>query len=72
MDTTQLIARGLPDPRTSPTLTVDETARLLHVSRVSAYNAVQAGEIPSIRVGRRILIPTAALLRMLGQDPDAA
>lgn len=57
---------AVPNPHETPTLSVEEAAKLLHVSRVSAYNAVSAGEIPSIRVGRRILIPTAALLQMLG------
>lgn len=56
----------LPDPRHRPTLSVEETAQIMHLSRVSAYNGVKSGEIPSIRVGRRILVPTAALLEMLG------
>jgi excisionase family DNA binding protein len=47
------------------TVTVDEAARLLGVSRGSAYEAVRAGTIPSIRVGRRILIPRQALLALV-------
>jgi excisionase family DNA binding protein len=43
------------------TWTVDEAADLLGLSRPCAYEAVHRGEIPSIRVGRRILIPRAAL-----------
>ncbi len=58
----------IPDPAQMPTLTVDAVAKLLHVSRASAYQAVHSGEIPSIRVGRRILVPTAALLALLGMD----
>ena len=49
-------------------MTVDEVAKLLHVSRANAYRAIKTGEIPSIRVGRRILVPTAALLALLGFD----
>lgn len=56
------------DPSTSPTTTIDEAAQLLGVSRNSAYAAVKAGELPSIRIGRRLLIPTAALRRMLMLD----
>ena len=56
----------LPDPRIRPTLSVEDAADLLDISRASAYQGVKAGEIPSIRVGRRILVPTAALLTMLG------
>ena len=36
-----------------------------HISRTSAYNGVKSGEIPSIRIGRRIVVPTAALFQML-------
>ena len=46
-------------------LTVDETARLLRISRVSAYQAVRRGEIPALRVGRRLLVPRVALEAML-------
>jgi len=46
-------------------MTVREAAAMLRVSRGSAYQGVQRSQIPSIRVGKRILIPKAALLRML-------
>ena len=48
------------------TLTVDEAAVLLRISRCSAYEAVRRGEIPAVRMGRRVLIPTARLLALLG------
>jgi len=48
-------------------LTVKETAHWLRLSRNSCYQAVLRGEIPSLRVGRRILIPKAALLRKLSE-----
>lgn len=47
------------------TITVSEAADLLGVSRVSAYEAIQRGEIPYIRIGRRILVPKKALERLL-------
>lgn len=47
------------------TVTVEEGARILGLSRGAAYDAVKRGEIPSLRIGRRILIPKAALERML-------
>ena len=40
--------------------TVKETAKLLGVSCSLAYEAVQRGEIPSMQIGRRILVPKAA------------
>lgn len=47
------------------TLTVEETAEVLGLSRAFAYEAVNRGEIPSIRIGRRILVPKVALERLL-------
>jgi excisionase family DNA binding protein len=49
-------------------LTVEETAQVLRLSRQSAYEAVKAGDIPAIRVGRRLLVPRAALNRLLAGD----
>jgi excisionase family DNA binding protein len=46
-------------------LSVTETAYLLGLSRNSTYQGVQSGAIPSIRVGKRILVPRAARERML-------
>ena len=42
-------------------LTVAEVGLLLGISRTLAYEAVRRGELPSIRVGRRILVPQARL-----------
>lgn len=53
----------LPD---KPTLSVKETAELLGVSRDVVYQCAQSGDIPALRLGRRLLIPRAALVRMLG------
>jgi excisionase family DNA binding protein len=47
------------------TLTVEETSRLLRLSRGATYEAVRRGQLPSIRIGRRILIPRAALEKLL-------
>jgi len=58
----------IPDPATRPTLTVTEAGSLLGIGRNAAYDGVRSGEIPSIRVGRRFLVPTAALRRLLGFD----
>lgn len=45
--------------------TVEEAAQLLGISRSFAYEAVQRGEIPSMRIGRRILVSKVALERLL-------
>jgi hypothetical protein len=61
--------------RVSATLTVPEAARLLGIGRNLAYDiAARDGEIagvPVIRVGRRLLIPLARLLEVLGLDDDS-
>ena len=47
------------------TYTVEEAAVILGLSRGAAFNFVRDGTIPSIRLGRRLLIPAAALDRLL-------
>jgi excisionase family DNA binding protein len=47
------------------TFTVDETAAILGLSRNLTYAGVASGAIPSVKVGRRILVPRLALERLL-------
>lgn len=56
--------------RLPATLTVEEAAAVLGLARRNAYQQVHAGTIPSLRLGRRIVVPTARLLDMLGIDVD--
>jgi excisionase family DNA binding protein len=58
----------VPDPSMKPTVSVDEAARYLSISRASAYKAAKAGDLPTITVGRRLLVPTAALRRLLSME----
>jgi excisionase family DNA binding protein len=52
----------LPLPEiTANVLNAEEVARLLGLSRGTVYEAMRTGEIPSLRVGRRLLVPTHAL-----------
>ena len=46
-------------------LTVAEAGELLGISRAFAYELVARGELPVIRLGRRIVVPKAALLAMV-------
>lgn len=55
----------LPDPRVTPTVTVTAVARLLGISRSAAYSAATRGEIPTLRIGNRILVPTSAIYELL-------
>lgn len=57
------------------TLTVTEAAELLGISRATAYECVRTGEIPSLRLGGRILIPREkfdGLLALEGSGDRAA
>lgn len=47
------------------TLTVEEAAEVIGLSRSLAYKAVRSGQIPSIRFGKRLLVPRIALQRMI-------
>ena len=48
-----------------PTLSIAETAALLGISRWLVQQATHDGSLPSVRVGRRILIPRSRLLAWL-------
>ena len=47
------------------TWTIPETAKRLQIGINKAYEAAKIGEIPTIRIGSRILVPKVALNRML-------
>jgi excisionase family DNA binding protein len=47
-------------------LTVEEAAQVLRIGRTAAYEAVRRGEVPSIRVGRRLLVPRHRLEALVG------
>jgi len=48
------------------TITVEEAGRFIGLGRGSAYERVRNGELPSLSLGRKRLVPVPALLRMLG------
>lgn len=48
------------------TLSVEEAAEALGIGRTLAYEAARRGEIPTIRIGRRLVVPRAALDQLLG------
>lgn len=55
--------RGAMERRT---LTVDEVALVLGISRGSAFRAVHRNEIRAVRIGRRLLVPRDEVERLLG------
>ena len=46
---------------------VTEMAKLLGIGRSKAYELVRLGTVPSLRLGRRIVIPKLALSRLLAE-----
>jgi predicted DNA-binding transcriptional regulator AlpA len=71
-------ARGAAAPtlaqlkKKPPTLSVDESAPFIGVSRSTAYEAIRLGTFPvrTIRVSRRIRVITASLIAVL-EDGEA-
>ena len=69
-----------PTPQADPlasggqplTMTVEEAAALIGLSRSSAYDAVHRGDIPSRRIGHRILVLTQPLYELFAAAPRTA
>lgn len=63
-----MTAVNMTTPRFGEVLTVDEAAAYLRISRGLAFAAVRDGTLPSIRIGRRILVPLRQLEALLDGD----
>jgi hypothetical protein len=50
------------------TTTIPAAGQILGLSRNNAYEAAARGEIPTLRFGRRLVVPTMLLRRMLGLE----
>lgn len=58
----------LPNPAVEPVLSVERAGAFIGLGRSAAYDAVRRGDLPSLRLGRRIVVPTARLRALLGLD----
>jgi excisionase family DNA binding protein len=47
------------------TYSVEQAAKILGIGRNTAYEAANSGEIPTIRIGRRVLVPKVWLDALL-------
>ncbi|MFY9759262.1 MAG: helix-turn-helix domain-containing protein [Xanthobacteraceae bacterium] len=47
------------------TYDIEEAAKILGISRAGAYLYAKSGKLPVIRIGSRILVPKAALDKLL-------
>jgi excisionase family DNA binding protein len=59
----------VPDPVTEPYIRVERAAAILTLGLRTTYAAIERGDIPSIRVGRSVRIPTARFLAAFGLSP---
>lgn len=50
------------------TYTIEQCAQVLGIGRNTAYAAAQNGQIPTIKIGKRLLIPKASLELMLDDN----
>lgn len=53
-------------------VSVEEAAALLGISRDLAYDLVRRNELPSVRLGRRVVVPRAQLAVLLARAASAA
>ena len=65
-----MIGMNLSHLKDRATISVSDAAALLGISRNSAYEAARTGQLPTLRLGRRLLVPVPALLRMLESEDD--
>lgn len=49
------------------TLSIPEAGKALGIGRSAAYEAARTGQLPTIRIGKRLLVPIIALERLLEQ-----
>jgi excisionase family DNA binding protein len=58
------------DDRSAAVLSVDEAARFLRADRKTIYGAIERGELPALKLGRRLFVSRAVLDRLLnGEHP---
>ncbi|MBL7061238.1 MAG: helix-turn-helix domain-containing protein [Dehalococcoidia bacterium] len=53
------------------TFTVEEAGKLLGISRALAYQMVHTGQLPTLRFGKRLVVPKKAVQDMLEKAPTA-
>lgn len=68
MDAMQVSSEPAANAVVRRTLTVDEVAQMMGISSWGAREAIKRGEIPSIRIGHRLLVPRIPFERMLAGE----
>ena len=65
------MTRVVLDQASPAVLDVAEVARILKIGRRQCYQLVRSGELPSLRLGRRVVVPRVQLERLLEGQPKA-
>jgi hypothetical protein len=52
-------------------VSVPSAGKAIGLGRNAAYEAARRKELPTIRIGRRLVVPVEALKRMLAEVPHA-
>ena len=50
------------------TVSVNEAAKILGLSRNAAFAACKKGEIPTLRIGKRLLVPKYKLMSLINGE----
>ena len=64
---TAMIKQRKPNPDRL-TLTIPEASKFLGIGLNQAYAAAEKGNIPTVKIGDRVLVLRKALMKMLGED----
>ena len=59
--------QGVKDGEGRLVWTVEEAGRMLGISRAHAYELVARGELPHLRLGRRVVVPKQAIELLLAR-----
>jgi excisionase family DNA binding protein len=57
--------------RETSVISIKEVAEMMGLSLGVVYGAVKSGQIPSITVGRRVVVPRAPFYRLIGREEGA-
>lgn len=66
--TTDTFQKDKAEPSSRLVFSVPEAAELLGISRALGYELVARGELPYLRLGRRIVVPRVALLALVSSS----
>ncbi len=62
----------LPDPRERPWLTVAEVTQITGEGTKAIRQAIASEQLPVLRIGRYVRIPTAGFYELVGLTPDTS